>query len=118
MPATPVFTAGSPTPSEVSSLSIQEVKVPVTCLVDGAAYVPTADSVKLAFAAPGSEPSTWLAGTWEATPNAMIYDAAVLVGATPGLITLGLGTVDVWVEIVDPSSSQTVVLNAGPISVY
>lgn len=118
MPATPTFTAGSPAPSEVSSLSIQEVKVPLTCLLDGAAYVPTADTVKLAFAAPGSNPVTWLTGSWEPTPNAMIYEAAVMVGATPGLVTLAAGTLDVWVEITDASSSQTVVLNAGPISVF
>lgn len=118
MPATPVFTVGSPTPDEVSALSIQEVKVPVTCLLDGAAYDPSADTVKLAFVAPGSQPATWLAGTWEPTPNVLIHDACVLAGPNPGLDALTAGTWNVWVEITDASSSQTVVENAGSIVVY
>ena len=118
MPATPTFTAGSPVPDEVSALSIQEVKVPVTALLDGTAYDPSAGTVQLAFAAPGSNPTTWLAGTWEPTPNAMIHDACVLAGANPGLDQLTAGTWDVWVKIADTTSSQTVVINAGPISVY
>lgn len=92
----------------VSVLSTEAVSVAVSADVDGAPYDPTALPVDFAFmqdgAAPGS--SDWHAGSWN-TSVIGSYAAQVVVG--PDGVALAEGRYQVWVQITDADSGETVV---------
>lgn len=84
----------------ISTLSLQYVKVPVTATVNGVSINPTTDTVQLAFVAPGINPVSgdWKTASWE-TINGIFY-ARCLVG-TGGAVALSAGQYQCWVRVTD-----------------
>lgn len=99
---------------EISSLSVQYVKVPVRATVNGQPHDPTGDVVQIAIVGHDvtPAPADWHTGSWETTPQGE-YLARLLVG--PGQLPLAVGFYDVWVKIVD--NPETPVLEAGILRV-
>lgn len=89
----------------ISSLTKEYVLVEVVTSVGGVVQDPTGDVVEFAAAAPGTEPSSWTAGSWETdtTTDPDTYHARILVSGTGGGGSLALadGTYDLWVRITD-----------------
>lgn len=83
---------------EISVKSLEYVKVQITATRNGAAVDPTPDTVKLAFPAVGTDPTTWYTGSWETASG--IYYARCLVGPG-GTVTLAEGYYDVYVQVTD-----------------
>lgn len=91
--------------SQISSLSLQYVKVPIIAFAAGVEYDPTGDDVVMAFMTDGDQPTSgdWKTATWETASGAgetVIYLARALVGPA-GVITLTAGEYRVWVKITD-----------------
>jgi hypothetical protein len=87
----------------ISSLSLENLKVPVSDISSGAAVdVTDGSTVEFAFTAVGAEPesSDWTSGTWEtdSTREPDRYYARCLVGPS-GSIELADGVYWVWVKI-------------------
>ena len=105
--------------AEISAVSLEYVKVPVSAREDGAVVDPTADTVQMAFLTSGSPGvSDWKSGSWEtdATTNPDTYYARCLVGPSGGTITLTAGsTYQVWVKVTD--NPETPVKRAGLLRV-
>jgi hypothetical protein len=92
---------------EISALSTEYVKVPVTAVVNGVVIDPSSDTVQLAFPLRGVAPVSgdWKAGSWETLAG--VHYARCLVGPS-GTITLATGTFyDAWLKVFD--SPETVV---------
>jgi hypothetical protein len=89
---------------QLSALSLEYVRVPVSATLSGVATNPTTDTVQMAFPATGVDPvaGDWKAATWEpdtsVTPN--VYYARCLVGPG-GTVTLAVGRWDVWLKVSD-----------------
>lgn len=86
---------------KLSALSLEYVKVPVAVTINGLAFDPHLDTVKMAFPVRGINPVTgdWKTATWE-SDGAGGWLARCLVGPA-GTITLVAGPYDVWVQITD-----------------
>lgn len=83
-----------------SALSTEYLRYPVSAVVNGAAIVPTGDTVQFAFPVTGAAPVTWFAGSWETVSST--YFARVLVGPAGGVFAPTAGvTYDVWIKITD-----------------
>jgi hypothetical protein len=89
-----------------SSLSIETIRVPVSATDDtGALVTLTGDQVEMAFKLPGVSPTApdWLTAAWDSdtsvTPNLQL--ASILIGPSPGLITLTPAVWQPWVRIHD-----------------
>jgi hypothetical protein len=95
--------------------SLQYVKVPVAATVSGVAHDPTADTVKMAFTDPFTDPVSgdWKTATWETFGTT--YYAKCLVGPG-GTIQLAAGTYKVWVKVTD--SPEIPILPAGRVTIY
>lgn len=87
--------------AEMSTLSLEFVKVQVTFRENGVLQDPTADTVEMAFVQPGSSPGApdWKPATWE-TAVGPRYLARTLVGPG-GTVTLTADTYRVWVRVTD-----------------
>ena len=89
----------------ISSSSREYVLVDIAATVAGVVQDPTGDTVEFAAVTPGSEPSSWTAGSWETdtTTDPDTYAARILISGTGGGGTLALadGTYDLWVRITD-----------------
>ena len=98
---------------EISRLSTEYVKAPVTATISGAAADPTGDTVTVAWARPGDEPSAFSAASWEtdATTTPTTYLARRLVTAGD----LATGQWVMWVKVVH--SPETIVTAAGVFTV-
>lgn len=99
----------------ISHLSKEYVRVPVRATEAGAPVDPTADTVTMAFAAAGVQPSSWNTASWETDPTATParYFARCLVG--PGAVVLAAGRYVVWLKITD--NPEAPVLAAGDLTV-
>lgn len=100
---------------EVSTQSLQYVKVPVTATKGGVAFDPSGDVVAMTFSTSehlGTSP-TWYTASWEDTVGGHL--ARCLVG-TGGAAVLAAGTYWVFVKVTD--SPESPVVGAGPILVY
>lgn len=84
----------------ISSLSTEYIKVPVTATVSGVAINPTTDTVQFAFTAADVNPvlADWKSGTWETSGG--VYYARCLVGPA-GTVTLAAGDYWVWLKVTD-----------------
>lgn len=89
----------------MSSTSRHYLRLPVSATWQGVVQDPTSDTVEFAAVTPGSEPSTWTAGSWETdtSTDPDTYWARILVSGTGGGGTLALadGTYDLWVRVTD-----------------
>lgn len=89
----------------MSSTSRQYLRLPVSATWQGVTQDPTGDTVEFAAVPPGSEPSTWTAGSWETdtTTDPDTHWARILVSGTAGGGTLALadGTYDLWIRVTD-----------------
>lgn len=103
-----------------SALSTEYISVPLTATEAGAAVVPTADVVQMAFVAAGSSPATgdWKSATWEtdSTTTPTTYFVRCLVGPAGGVITLTEGLYDTFVKIGD--NPETVVHRTGAVAIF
>lgn len=86
--------------SQISALSTQYVKAPIT-----APDNPTVDVVTMAFVPVGTNPgeSDWKAASWDTvtlTGGVTQYLAKALVGPA-GVITLAAGHYQVWISVID-----------------
>lgn len=102
---------------QISSLSLQYIKVPVTAVVNGASTNPTADTVVMAFVAPSVNPAPadWQIASWEtATAPTTTYYARCLIGPG-GTIALPAAHYYVWVKITDSPEVPAIV--AGTLTV-
>jgi hypothetical protein len=104
--------------AEISTASLEYVRVPVSATASGSAVNPTADTVVMAFIdgtdAPGA--SDWKTASWETDANTEpdTYYARCLVG-TGGAVVLTAGTYSVWVKVTD--SPETPVKRCGLLRV-
>ncbi len=92
---------------QISSLSTQYVRVPVTASSD-----PTHDVVSWAIVPPATEPTSFVTGDWQ-TIGSTFY-ARVLVGPGTSLV-LSKGFYEMYVKIAD--TPETPVLRAGVLEV-
>lgn len=86
----------------ISSLSLEQVRFPVSADSNGTIYNPTADPVAMAFmTSPNTNPAAgdWKIGGWDSTAIGT-YVATCLVGPA-GAATLVPGTYYCWVRITD-----------------
>lgn len=86
--------------AEMSTISLEYVKVPVSFTENGAVQDPTGDVVQMAFVASGSTPTgpDWVNASWE-TVGPRSFNARTLVGPTAKVLVAG--TYKVWVKITD-----------------
>jgi hypothetical protein len=103
---------------EISAASLQHVQVPVSARAAGAAVILSSDTVKMAFLATGTSPSSgdWKTAQWDtdATTTPSTYRAQCLVGPG-GTIVLAAGDYVVWVQV--NHSPELTALAAGPMRV-
>lgn len=87
------------TMAEISSLSVEAVKVRVIFTKNGVVQDPTADPVSLAFLPDGTDPAggDWVTGSWEKAGTD--YWAVAVVG--PGVHALAKARYMVWVKVTD-----------------
>lgn len=104
--------------ASISSLSTQWIQVPVTELDSGIPTDPTGNAVSLAFLLGRANPqvSDWLSGQWQPDSVNGQYLAEVLIGPSPGLLTLTPGNYTVWIKV--EASPETVIIQTGGINVY
>jgi hypothetical protein len=104
-------------PLEISSLSKEYIRVPVSATAAGVPVNPTADVVQMAFVTSG-EPAggDWKSADWEtnAETSPPTYYARCLVGPG-GTVTLADGTYQIWVKVTD--SPEVPVKRAGVLVV-
>lgn len=101
---------------QLSSLSTEYVRVPVSAFEDGVEVNPSPLAVEMAFPAYGVEPAggDWVTAEWEPGAACGGWFARCLVGPA-GAVTLANGSYDVWVRVTD--SPETPVRKAGPIRI-
>lgn len=89
---------------QISSLSLQYVRVQVTAMKSGVGVDPSSDPVQMAFPSAGVAPvgGDWNTAAWEkyTTTSGTTYWAICLVGPG-GTKTLTAGRYDVWVKVTD-----------------
>jgi hypothetical protein len=97
----------------ISILSTEYVKAPVAAVVNGATVDPTSDTVTVAWARPGDEPTAFSAASWEtdSTTTPTTYLARRLLTAGD----LAAGPWVMWVKVVH--SPETIVVPAGVFTV-
>lgn len=97
---------------EISALSVEYVKVPISARESGEVVDPTAATVTMAFTASEVDPVSgdWKTASWETdtTPTPDVCFARCLIGSA---VTLAVGVYDVWVKIA--LSPETVVRRSG-----
>jgi len=106
------------TMSRHSVQSSPYIRYTVRALINGAPGIPVSDVVKFAFLAQGAVPqvSDWKVGSWETVAGPPIsYVAKVQIGPL-GLITLGIGTYIVWIQIVD--APETIIEPIGEVDIF
>jgi len=99
---------------EISTASLQYVKVPILATKGGVSFDPSGDTVQMAFGTSEhiGESPTWCTASWEDAASGHL--ARCLVG-TGGAATLTAGTYWVFVKVTD--SPEAPVVMAGPIRV-
>lgn len=89
---------------EISSASLEYVRVPVFAKESGAVVNPTSDVVTMAFLTADADPAggDWKAAVWETdtTTTPDTYYAKCLIG-TGGTAVLANGRYQVWVKVTD-----------------
>jgi hypothetical protein len=104
--------------AEISTASLEYVRVPVRATSSGAAVNPTGDTVHMAFVDGSAAPVSgdWKTASWDtdAVSPPAVYRAQCLVGPG-GTVTLAAGTYAVWVKVTD--SPEIAVKRAGHIRV-
>ncbi len=104
--------------TEISTASLEYVRVRVAATSSGAAVNPTGDSVSMAFLATNAAPVSgdWKTATWDTDPTTtpVTYRAQCLVGPS-GTVTLAAGTYTVWVKVTD--SPEVAVKRCGQVKV-
>jgi hypothetical protein len=104
--------------TEISTASLEYVRVRVAATSAGAAVNPTSDAVSMAFIAGAAAPVSgdWKTASWDtdATTTPVTYRAQCLVGPS-GTVTLAAGTYTVWVKVTD--SPEVPVRRAGQLRV-
>jgi hypothetical protein len=103
----------------MSQLATMYYLVSVAAIKSGSAYNPTSDTVQFAFmpsAQQVPQTSDWRTGSWDTDTSNILYpySAKCLVGPG-GTVTLGLGTYQVYVKIID--SPEIPVLIAGQLQI-
>lgn len=100
---------------DVSSASTEDVLVPVTATILGAAYDPTVDPVAVAFLPNRVTPASddWHTATWQTFGGA--HYAVCLVGPANGGVVLAVGTWTVWVKVSD--NPEVPVMQAGYLNI-
>lgn len=83
---------------ELSKLSKEYVRVPVTATEDGVPVDPTTDVVAFSFPPVYHDPDTWVTGEWEVAGGTTF--ARILVGPG-GDVVLDEGTFHVWLRVTD-----------------
>jgi hypothetical protein len=102
---------------EISTASLEYVRVPVSATSSGAAVNPTSNTVQMAFKTSGTPAGAdWKTASWDTdtTTHPDTYRAQCLVGQS-GTVTLAAGTYAVWVRITD--SPEVPAKRAGLIKV-
>lgn len=105
----------------ISSQSVEYVLVDVGVKVGGVSIDPTADTVQMAFVAPGTAPSSgdWKSASWEITVGSFgasnTYAIKCLVGPSPGTVQLAAGGYATFVRIND--NPETIVRLSGDLRV-
>lgn len=104
---------------EISTTSLEYVRVQVDAIKNGAVYDPTTDVVAFAFLDRGKgndlSGASWLVGSWETSPAGTHY-ARCLIGPGGGVATLAAGAYSVWVKISD--SPEIPIKKSGALTVY
>lgn len=104
--------------AEISTASLEYVRVPVSATASGAAVNPTSGTVQMAFIDGTSAPASgdWKTASWETDSGTEpdTYYARCLVG-TGGAVTLTAATYSVWVKVTD--SPEVPVRRAGLLRV-
>ncbi len=104
--------------AEISTASLEYVRVRVQATSSGVAVNPTGDSVSMAFLTTNVAPVSgdFKTATWDtdATTTPVTYRAQCLVGPS-GTVTLAAGTYAVWVKVTD--SPEVVVKRCGQLKV-
>lgn len=104
--------------AQISTASLEYVRVPMSATSSGAAYNPTSDAVQMAFLATNTAPVSgdWKTASWDtdSTTVPATYRAQCLVGPS-GTVTLTAGTYTVWVKVTD--SPEVPVKRAGLLKV-
>ncbi len=103
---------------QISTASLEYVRVAVSAVASGAAVDPTSGTAQMAFMATEAAPGAldWKTATWEtdATTTPDTYYVRCLVG-TSGDATLTAGTYVVWVKVANVP--ETPVLRGGYLRV-
>lgn len=95
-----------------STLSTEEIRVPVYADSSGVPVNPSVYTVQFAFVIPPNvDPTVWYAGTWD-TNAQNGYDAQCLIGPN-GVTTLAAGSWFVWMQI--SASPETIIRQVGQI---
>lgn len=104
---------------EISTASLEYVRVRVAAQKLGVWFDPTVDTVQMAFIPSAATPAgaDWKTALWDTDTSTVpaTYRAQCLVGPA-GTITLAAGTYTVWIKIAD--SPETPVKRAGQIKVF
>lgn len=102
--------------AEISTASVEYVRVAVSATASGSAVNPTGDTVQMAFIDGTATPASgdWKTASWETDTGTEpdTYYARCLVGSA---VTLTAGTYSVWVKVAD--SPETPVRRAGLLRV-
>jgi hypothetical protein len=103
----------------ISSLSVEYVHVPVAQTSSGVDIDPTGDIVAMALVPQGTTPAPgdFKTGTWlqDVSTIPVTHLARLLVGPTPGVLTLAPGLFDCWLKITD--NPEVPIHKAGPVRV-
>ena len=104
--------------AQISTASLEYVRVQVSATASGAAVDPTGDTVNMAFLADADAPVSgdWKTASWETDTSTEpdTYWARCLIG-TGGAVALTAGDYHVWVKVTD--SPEVPVLRAGQLRV-
>ena len=100
----------------ISVLSKDFIRVPVSAEEDGLAVDPTGDVVEMAIVTASTDPvgGDWNTAAWETAGS--IYYARLLVGPGSSFGALSAKTYDVWVKVTD--SPEIPAMRAGPLQVW
>lgn len=109
---------GTVTPTTISSLSRETLRVQVAATQDGKLVDPTTGDVEFAFVSSGN-PDSWNTGEFCSDVDQEKFFAEIIVGQTedptPSGIDLAVGTHTVWVRVT--LDSEVVVKNVGKLKV-
>lgn len=108
------FTFGRPSPTRISTASLETIRVAVSASLSGAVVDPSEDDITFAFTT-GATPvlGDFVAGSWEIVGTD--YFATCLVG-TGGSKVLAAGLYAVWVKVTD--NPEVPVRRVGDLGVF